>query len=1079
MKVRFYLALAWMLACVGAPLLAQTVSVAKISGAVKDAGGNLIVGAEVIAKQTDTGLTRTVKTESDGSYTIPSLPVGAYSVQASMSGFSTQIRDGIVLQVDTNPTINFNLTPGSVTQEVTVDAGVPMVDTQSTGVGSVIDNQRVNDLPLNGRHATDLLTLVGGATPAPPAAFQSPRNYPTVTVSVAGGTAAGIFFVMDGGDYNDPENNLNFPAPFPDVLQEFKVETSAVPAQFGSHSSGVVNMVTKSGTNAIHGDVFEYVRNYIFNARNYFATTRDSLKRNQFGGTIGGPIIHDKLFYMAGYQQTLIASNPATTKAYVPTAAMLAGNFQPALAAGCFTSTPTGPLASSQTLPASSVSSVALGYSKYLPSSTNPCGLITYAVPAPQSDRQGLGRIDYLLSQRQVLFGRYFYARNNQPAPSLDNDALRTAVGGVTNEVQSFVLGHTFTINPALLNSFRGTANRAVNLRLAVPFMSPTAFGVTMTPQTANYSALVVGSSSSPYFQVGSSLANSAHFNTTIYQFADDVNWSRGAHNIQLGGSYLRVLLNDQSNQYSNGQFSFSGQRTGLILGDFLLGLPNNFTQNFVQQEGQRQYVYALYAQDSWKFSQHLLVNYGLRWEPWNPMTEIHGHVERFSQSAFTAGVRSTQYVNAPAGLSFPGDSGFPGHALTNGSLDQFAPRIGIIYDRTGQGTSVWRAGYGIFYDRPTMYENTRVSTAPPFGNQTSVTNPSFTSPWATTSTYTGGDPFVTPPGKNAPFPQAGVYVTYPARTHATTTQQWNLTFQKQPRVNWSFTLSYIGNHTTHIWLSRESNAAEYIPGASTTSNTNQRRPLYLQNPSQGAYYSNVYMLDDGGTGSYNGALATVEKRFNRYYSLLANYTWSHCINDGEYYEAVGVELDYQNPYNRHANRGNCAADRRNAFNLTGIAATPDLKNRWAGAIANHWQLTAIVSAYSGDSFVPTTGGVDNALTGTSNQQPNVIGNWRLPHPGPNAWFNKSVFVPNTPGEYGNSPRGLIVGPRYTNTSMALFRSFPIFHEQAITFRAEAFNILNHTEFQDPIQTTNSAAFGQIQTANDPRIMQFALKYTF
>jgi Carboxypeptidase regulatory-like domain len=1079
MKAGFYLALAWMLTLLSAQLVAQTVSVARISGAVRDANGSLIVGADVTAKQTATGLTRSAKTQSDGSYTIPSLQVGSYSVQASMTGFSTQIRDGIVLQVDTNPTINFDLTPGSVTQEITVNSGAPLVDTQSVGVGTVIDNRRVNDLPLNGRHATDLITLVGGATPAPPAAFSSPRNYPTVTVSVAGGTAAGIFFVMDGGDYNDPENNLNFPAPFPDVLQEFKVETSSVPAQFGSHSSGVVNLVTKSGTNAIHGDVFEYVRNYVFNARNYFATTRDSLKRNQFGGTIGGPIIHDRLFYLGGFQQTLIASNPATTKAYVPTAAMLAGNFQPALAAGCFASTPTGPLAGSQTLPASSLSSVALAYAKYLPSSTNPCGLITYAIPAPQTDRQGLARIDYLLSQRQLLFGRYFYARNGQTAPSFANNALRTAVGGVVNEVQSGVLGHTFTISPSVLNSFRGTLNRAVNQRLSVPFMSPTSFGVAITPQTSNYSAQVVGPSASPYFQIGSSLANAAHFNTTIYQFADDVNYNRGAHNIQFGGSYLRVLLNDQSNQYSNGQFSFSGQRTGLILGDYLLGLPNNFTQNFVQQEGQRQYVYAFYGQDSWKVSPHLLVNYGVRWEPWNPMSEIHGHVERFDPAAFTAGTKSTAYVNAPAGLSFPGDSGFSGKALTNGSRNQFGPRIGAIFDRSGQGTEVWRAGFGMFYDRPTMYENTRVSTAPPFGNQTSVTNPSFASPWATTSTYSGGDPFVTPPGPTAPFPQAGVYVTYPKRTHATTTQQWNLTFQKQPAPDWIFTLSYIGNHTTHVWLSKESNPAVYIPGASNTTNTNQRRQLYLQNATQGKFYANVYLLDDGGTGSYNGGLFSIEKRFARHYSLLANYTWSHCINDGEYYEAVGVELDYQDPNNRHGNRGNCAADRRNVFNFSGIAATPDLENRWAAAIVNHWQLSAIVSAYSGDSFVPTTGGVDNALTGTSNQQPNVTGNWRVANPGPSAWFNKSVFTPNTAGHYGNSPRGLIVGPRYTNTEMAIFRSFPTFREQSLTFRAEAFNLLNHTEFADPIQSTSSSAFGQIQTANDPRIMQLALKYTF
>ncbi len=377
------------------------------------------------------------------------------------------------------------------------------------------------------------------------------------------------------------------------------------------------------------------------------------------------------------------------------------------------------------------------------------------------------------------------------------------------------------------------------------------------------------------------------------------------------------------------------------------------------------------------------------------------------------------------------------------------------------------------------MYENTRVSTAPPFGNQTTVNNPSFADPWAATPTYAGGDPFTTPPGPDAPFPQAGVYVTYPKRTHATTVSQWNFTYQKQPMNNLVFTASYIGNHTIHVWLSRESNAAEYIPGASSTSNTNQRRPLYLANPAQGKYYSNVYQLDDGGTGSYNGALFSLEKRYSHHYSFFTNYTWSHCINDGEYYEAVGVELDYQNPNNRHADRGNCASDRRHVFNVSGVVGSPDFEERGINAIASHWQLSSIIRAYSGDSFVPTTGGVDNALTGTNNQRPNYTGDWHVSNQGPKGWFSKAAFTANTPGNYGNAPRGLVTGPHYTDVDMAIFRSFPTFRSQSLTFRAEAFNLFNHTQFNDPVSASNSSAFGVIQAASDPRIMQFALKYMF
>src|SRR6202171_5611312 len=321
-------------------LWGQVASVAQIVGTVQDSTGSAIADAQVKVTQTDTGWVRTAATGPDGSYVLPSLPIGPYRMEVSKPGFSTYVQSGIVLQVNTNPTIDISLKVGSVTEQVVVEAAATMVETRSTGVGQVVDSQRVVELPLNGRQVTQLINLAGAAVTVPLSnvgQLYSGKNQPQETpIAVAGGGAnAGLTYVMDGGSFNDPFNNLGLPLPFPDAIQEFKVETSALPAQYGQHGSGAVNVVTKSGTNEFHGDAFEFVRNAYFNARDFFSPERDSLKRNQFGGTLGAPIIKNKLFFFAGAQFTIQRSAPTTGTNYIPTAAMLAGDFTTIASAAC------------------------------------------------------------------------------------------------------------------------------------------------------------------------------------------------------------------------------------------------------------------------------------------------------------------------------------------------------------------------------------------------------------------------------------------------------------------------------------------------------------------------------------------------------------------------------------------------------------------------------------------------------------------------------------------------------------------------------------------------------------------------
>jgi len=317
-------------------LCAQSVATSQIAGTVQDSTGLAIPGAEVKITQTETGAVRTAQSAADGGYVLPSLPIGHYRIEVTKAGFNTWIQNDIILQVASNPTINAVLEVGNVTQQVVVEASATMVETRSSGVGQVVDQQRVVDLPLNGRTATDLIYLAGASAPAPPADLVSAKNYPGEAVlSIAGGLANGTTYILDGGTHNDPFNNLNLPLPFPDALQEFKVETSALPAEYGQHSAGAVNAVTRSGGNGLHGDAFEFVRNYLFNARGPAALTRDSLKRNQFGGTLGGPIKKDKLFFFVGYQGTIIKSNPTQAFSFVPTPTMLQGNFSVVTSPAC------------------------------------------------------------------------------------------------------------------------------------------------------------------------------------------------------------------------------------------------------------------------------------------------------------------------------------------------------------------------------------------------------------------------------------------------------------------------------------------------------------------------------------------------------------------------------------------------------------------------------------------------------------------------------------------------------------------------------------------------------------------------
>jgi carboxypeptidase family protein len=1079
--MRVLIVVAVVLAMVGG-LYAQNVNVASLTGAIKDQSGAVLPGVEVKVTQTETGLTRDAVSDETGSYALPTLPVGPYRLEAALPGFRTYVQTGIILQVGSNPTVNVVLQVGQVSEQVEVTADAAMVETRSTGVGQVITNQNVLELPLNGRNVTELLMLSGAATNTYQGGnFTSNRQYPVVAIAIAGGSPGGTYFAMDGGSHNDPGNNLNLPVPFPDALQEFKTETGAVPARYGQHANAVVNLVTKSGTNAFHGSGFEFVRNYKFNARNPYANTKESLKRNQFGGTLGGPIFKNKLFFFGGYQGTITRSDPSDRQAFVPTAAMLAGDFTAYASPACNSGRQinlTAPAGASYSFSGNRINPasfdpVALKYMQYVPISSDPCGRFTWGLPTPSTDKQFLARVDYQRSDKHSIFGRYFRAAYNSPYSYDPKNALSTTVPGIYNMGQTTVIGDTYSISPTLINSFRFTFLRPKNRRDAIPFFSPADFGAKLyaTPFSGKFTSLSV----SPGFGIGGGSQNNAFYNYKVYGFANDIDWIRGPHQFSFGENYLFQIEEAQNSQYSNGAITINGTRTGASMSDFLLGEVANIIQGGDGVFHDRKHYLGVYFQDIWKATSKLTLSYGARWEPQFPLYNVDNHVTRFDEAAFAAGKKSSVYVNAPAGFTFPGDSGYPGQAMSPGTNKVVVPRLGLVYDPSGQGREVIRAAYGIFVDSTPLFDHTFVASNPPWGSLITLTSVSLSDPYRN---YPGGNPFPFTLSKDVKFPDAGSYAIEKDKSAQQYTQQWNLSFQRQLSTDWSLTLSYLGNKTTHTWSTVNINPAIYIPGASTTANVQARRRLNFVNPTEGRLISTITQLEDGGNANYNGALVTMQKRFSKNYSLLSNYTWSHCINEDDARQIQSQGGVYTNYLSRRADRGDCSSDVRQLFNLSGVVSAPKFGSRMTQAVAGGWQLSTIYRVQTGPALTITSGR-DNALNGNTNQRADQIGNSVVSNPTPDKWFNTAAFVANGPGTTGNSGRNSVRGPGTWNIDMAVTRKFAVKEGQNLELRAEGFNILNHTRLGNPITSIISSDFGRVRSAFDPRILQFALKYTF
>ncbi len=630
---------------------------AQVHGVIQDMSGAALPGAMVKATQTETGISRTVTSEADGSYVITNLPLGAYSIEVNKDGFSSVVQMGIVLQVGSDPAIPIAMRVGAVTERVEVEANASQVETSSVGVGSVIENQRVLDLPLNGRRPEDLIALGGAAvvTGSSPS-FGMRTGY---TISVAGGDTNGVQYILDGANHDNFFDGTSMPLPMPDSMQEFKVATSTQDASNQGRAGATVSAVMKSGTNSFHGDIFEFLRNSDVNARDFFAKTQDGLKRNQFGGTFGGPIKKDKLFFFLGYQGTFVRQNPVQAPTFVPTAAMLAGNFTTITSPACNNGRQINLPApfSGNTIDPSLFDPAAVKIAARLPQPTNPngCGGFTYTQPLSEDDHEVDSRVDYQLSDKQSLFGRYMLEKQIIAVPySLAPSDVLTAGGvGANDQFQGFTLGDTYLVSSTKVNSARLYLNRISAIIPGAQMFGPENVGINAYTYQPNYLTIPVSGA----FSLGSgNFSENSFAYTTAFGFNDDFRWVKGSHQFAFGGFITRSIEWSVAQAWSGGSYTI-GNTTGLGLADFMLGIvsqdrqanpnPLNLAQNFV----------GLYAQDTWKLTPKLTLNYGLNWDPFLGMAFQQGDVYNFSLSNFYAGTTSKVVSGAPRRIHVPGRS--------------------------------------------------------------------------------------------------------------------------------------------------------------------------------------------------------------------------------------------------------------------------------------------------------------------------------------------------------------------------------------------------------------------------------------
>jgi hypothetical protein len=1044
-------------------------------GTVTDPAGAAVPGAKVTVKSSQTDFSRFTNSNAQGEYLVPLLPPGPYDFDVAATGFQTYIRTNVIMSVNQSERVDIQLVVGKLEQKVVVSGTETEVDTSTPTLSQVIDTREVNNLPLNGRNFLQLTVLVPGSIPG----IQMTQNFTPTTAGtnslnlpqVNGLRNQSNNILLDGTDDNEIFLGEAAAVPSPDAIREFSIQTNLYGAEFGRGAGSIVNIVTKSGSNSFHGSLYEYLRNEVLDAKNFFALEKAPLKRNQFGGSLGGPIVKQHTYFFVNYEGTRLRQG-VTNTATVPSLLEKQGDFSQDAVKPI--NPATGLPYPQNKIPSTSFDPVATNLLQFYPDPNVGTNLFTSSPVSPATENNFLVRIDQNLGSKDTLFGTYYYQDGNAVSP------FPTAFLGPINvpdfpvkdawKFQHLVLSETHVFSSRAVNEFRFGFNRNALIGLAADIpRNATDYGFTF-PSTIPINVpqwAVSGFTVNGYTDMGP--GDNA---TNTFQWNDTFSLVKGRHNLKFGVDIRRYQLNANIASAFNGAYNFTGAVTGNSFADFLLGQPLFFLQgggNPVMYL--RASSYNFFAEDGISVSRKLKVTLGLRYELPTWPYELNNMI-----SAFRPGEQSIINPDAPVGLVYPHDPGVPRSTVNNPHKD-FAPRIGIAWDPTGSGRTSIRAGYGIFYDSIPWHDFNQLQIAPPFSFF-----PFVSLPGEMADPYHGAGPFL--PGLTSiPFSQIPFPIQYNVLAQNLKTpyaQQYNLTVQHEFGGGWLAQVGYVGTTGTHLPNTLDLNQAVFIPGQSTPNNIEGRRPF-------GPNFSSILAQSTAWTSNYNSLQASVQKKMSRGLTLLAAYTWSHAIDTlstpQAFRNSVGQQNGPVNNYDLSLDRGNAAFDATQRFVVSYLYELPEFSadNGFVHKAINGWGVNGIVAFQSGTPFTildPT----DTACTGNTNGRADLVGNPHISNPSINEYFNTAAFAPvGQCAGYGTSGRNILRGPGVNNWDFAIVKNTRFGESMNVQFRSEFFNLWNHPGFVNPVSDITSPNFGQIlQTRlNNERQIQMVLRFEF
>ncbi|MBM3762049.1 MAG: TonB-dependent receptor [Acidobacteria bacterium] len=1069
-------------------ILAQSAT-ATIFGTVTDSSGAALPKVQITATLLATGAKESVTANERGDYIFPALRPGTYTLDTQANGFRrAQVKD-VLIEVNQRARLDFSMQVGEVKEVLEVSSTATTVDTFSGTIKEVVDSGRMVELPLNGRNALQLQALLPGAIQMGIGSAASGIALNTnIVFSVNGARPNNSAYTLDGGLNMDMYNNLPAAFPNPDTLQEFSILQNGYNAVNGRNAGAVINMVTKSGTNEFRGVLFNFLRNDKLNTRNFFASRIDPLRRNQFGGTFGGPIIKDKTFFFVAYEGTRQRLGATSSSIIVPTQLERTGDFSQSSIRGTRVSVappetvtaqnPQGTPFPNSVIPASRLDPVARKFADvFMPLPNRPGNIFAYNVSLPTEEDQITIKFDHNFSDKQRTNFRMFFDdfRRNQNAGLL---AFNSQNNWVTYNA---TLNHATVFSPSLVNSATLTVARNTFVRAPLATEGALDWAALGCRSCISLSPAGVPTDWAINISNGLGVRVDTNFNSYMmnYQFIDNLTWTRGNHTLTFGGEISKVRRNGREFFQKDTQFTVNGQRSGnqgYGYADFFLGAANDVYQNSPIRAYQYKWTPFFYLQDDWRVTRRLTLNLGLRYEPFLMVQEKNQEL-----GAFRPGQRSTIYPLAPVGALFPGDNGIP-NGIVGNDWNKPAPRFGFAWDPFGNGKTSVRGGYGIFWDTLRLVGLNTNSINQPFSFGLRTFTVQLSDPYANnpgqlqtlrnyTPPITAEDrarrAFVTPITHNSVDP--GFSSGY--------MQQWNLNVQRELFFNTVFTVAYIGSKGTGFMVGQNINPAVFTAGQSTTGNVDARRLF------QG--FSEIRSTQSTANSTYHSLQLSWNRRLSGGFSILGSYVWAKSLdlasNDGN----SGTGNQATNPFRQNLDKGPSDFDVQHRVVNSVLWDLPFGKSATgiAKVLLHGWQLNGISTMQTGLPF-SVSAGVDRSLAGIGRdrgdilRRPDIYGG-RARGEMIQRYFDVTALALPALGTFGTSSRNLLNGPGLINFDLGAFKAFAFSERRRLEFRWEVFNALNKPNFLNPVSAVNNPNFGRITSARDSRIMQAALKLYF